>query len=228
MMGYMNIEPRLWAILLIGPPGAGKDTQAELLATELGLVQIKTSKIIEEKIAANPNDPAIQEAIKEKSSGGLVNPSLVLKWVSEEIQKIHSEGTGLIASGSPRTLPEAEIELPLLINLYGNSGVKILNINVSQDESVKRNSFRRVCEKNNHPIPNFPEYKDMAFCPKDQSPIISRQDDAPETIRHRFQVYEEQTQPLIDFFTKKEYNIITIDGDQSIEDVHRDILDHLW
>ncbi len=225
----MQIEPRLWAVLLIGPPGAGKDTQAELLALELGLDQIKTSKIIEQKFSdADPADSVLQLQKERKDQGQLVDPKLVVGWVIEHIQKIHSEGKGLVASGSPRTLSEAEDELPLLGSLYGSESLKILYINVSEDESVKRNSFRRVCEKNGHPIPNFPEYKDLVVCPKDQSPIISRQDDTPETIRNRYQVYTAETMPVIDFLSKQGYNIITIDGERSIEDVHRDILNKLW
>jgi adenylate kinase len=225
----MNIEPRLWAVLLIGPPGAGKDTQAGLLSLELGLLEIKTSKIIEKKFAeADPNDAVIQEQKKRKASGELVKPDLVLNWCLEEMKNIQSTGKGIVTSGSPRTLLEAEGELPVLKELYGETGLKIIYINVSAEESVKRNSFRRVCEQNGHPIPNFPEYEGLAACPQDGSPIISRVDDAPETIKKRYQVYVTETKPILDFLTQKGYNVITIDGEQSIEDVHRSILNNLW
>lgn len=225
----MEIEPRLWAVVVIGPPGAGKDTQAALLATELGLEQLKTSQIIEEKFAAaDPNDAVIQEQKKNKLTGGLVDPALVTSWVVERLGKIHAEGKGIITSGSPRTLPEAREEIPLLRSLYGPDALKILYIKVSKEECVKRNSFRRVCEKNSHPIPNFPEYQGMTMCPQDGSPIITRKDDTAETAAHRYDVYKEVTEPIIDFFDEKGYNIITINGEGSIEDVHRDILDNLW
>ena len=225
----MEIEPRLWAVVLIGPPGAGKDTQAALLATELGLQELKTSQIIEEKFSsADPSDTVIQEQKKIKATGGLMDPALVTSWVIERLEKVHAAGKGIITSGSPRTLPEARAEVPLLRNLYGPDALKIVFINVSKAECVKRNSFRRVCEKNSHPIPNFPEYKDMTTCPQDSSPIITRQDDTPETAAHRYDVYKEITEPIIDFLGEKVYNIITIDGEQSIEDVHRDILTKLW
>jgi adenylate kinase len=225
----MEIEPRLWAVVLIGPPGAGKDTQAALLSNELGLVQIKTSQVIEEKFALAPaDDPVIQEQKNVKASGGLVDPKLVTAWFVERLGKVHAEGKGIITSGSPRTLPEAQEEIPLLRSLYGPDALKIIFIKVSKEESVKRNSSRRVCEKNSHPIPNFPEYQGLAACPQDGSAIITRQDDTPETTAHRYEVYTELTEPIIDFFEEKGYNIITINGEASIEDVHRDILDKLW
>ena len=225
----MEIEPRLWAVVIVGPPGAGKDTQAGLLATELGLVQLKTSEIIEEKFSASsPDDQIIQEQIKRKASGGLVESSLVLQWFIERLRKVHGEGKGIVASGSPRTLPEAEAEMPVLKELYKPEGVKIIYIKLSEEESVKRNSFRRVCEKNSHPIPNFPEFNELVVCPQDGSPIITRQDDTPETISHRYRVYQEQTEPIVDFLSKEGYSVITINGEQPIESVHRDILDKLW
>lgn len=225
----MSTSDKKWAVILIGPPGSGKDTQAELLSAELGLVEIKTSKIIEEKFSlASPDDKVIQEQIQRKASGGLVEPTLVLQWFAERLRKVHGEGKGIVASGSPRTLPEAEADMPLLKELYGEDAVKIIYIKVSEEESVKRNSFRRVCEKNSHPIPNFPEYKNVTTCPQDGSPIIMRQDDNIDTAHHRYKVYQELTQPVIDFLSKSGYSLITINGEQPIESVHRDILDKLW
>ncbi len=225
----MQIEPRLWAVLLIGPPGAGKDTQAGLLSLELGLTEVKSSSIIRQKFAeADPNDPVMNEEKRLNAAGQLNTPKLVTEWVSDHMRNVHAAGQGLVTTGSPRTLLEAETQLPLLTELYGEGNVKTVYVNVSEEESVKRNSFRRVCQQNNHPIPNFPEYKDVTVCPQDGSPIISRVDDAPETIKKRYQVYVSQTQPVLDFLTKKGYNILTIDGEQSIEDVHRSILNKLW
>ncbi|HWA64639.1 MAG TPA: nucleoside monophosphate kinase, partial [Candidatus Paceibacterota bacterium] len=137
----MEIEPRLWAVLLIGPPGAGKDTQAALLALELGLVQIKTSQIIDKKFAqAGPGDAVIREQIRRKAAGDLVEPKLVLEWFVEELRALRGQGKGVVASGSPRTLYEAEAELPIFEELYGKDNLKIISLQVSEEESVKRNS----------------------------------------------------------------------------------------
>ncbi|HZZ99496.1 MAG TPA: nucleoside monophosphate kinase [Candidatus Paceibacterota bacterium] len=220
-------EPRFWAVILIGPPGAGKDTQAGLLSEELGLFEIKTSAIIDQNFKASPDDPIIKEQVERKQRGEMVEPQLVLSWVLSEIKNRAGLREGIVMSGSPRTMPEASAEMPVLKQLYGEN-LKIVYLSVNEEEAVKRNAGRRICQANRHPIPNFPEFQDLTACPKDGSPIIKRIDDAPETLHKRYQVYLKETTPVLDFLSKEGYNIIQINGEKTIEDVHRDILDHLW
>ena len=132
-------------------------------------------------------------------------------------------GRGLIANGWPRRVEEAQTEVEVLEKYYGKN-IKVVTIALSEEESVKRNSKRRVCRANGHPILD----PDITVCPEDGSPLITRADDIPETIRKRYQVYLSETALIIDFLTQKGYNVITIDGEQSIEDVHREILNKLW
>ena len=217
------------AVILIGPPGSGKDTQAELLSRELKFVEIKTSRIIEEKLkSADPNDAVMNHEKELKASGQLNTSSLVEAWAIEKIEEVGKGGSGLVANGWPRKVNEAETEMLAVEKYYPKDLIRIVRIELSEEESVKRNSKRRVCEKNGHPIPNFPEYKDTVVCPEDGSPIIMRQDDDSDIARHRYKVYKELTEPVIDFLSKQGYNLITINGEQPIEDVHRDILNKLW
>lgn len=214
---------------MIGPPGSGKDTQVELLVKELNFVEIRTSKIIEDKLKlADPNDTVMNREKDLKKSGQLNTSSLVEEWVIEKIEEIGKSGLKLIANGWPRKVVEAEIEMLVVNKYYPKDFVKVVCIELSEEESVKRNSKRRVCEKNGHPIPNFPEYKDVTICPEDGSPIVMRQDDNLDIARHRYEVYKELTEPVIDFLSKQGYNVVTINGEQPIEDVHRDILNKLW
>lgn len=225
----MTGETKKWVVILMGPPGSGKDTQAELLAREVNLDHLKSSKIIENKfLTADPDDPIIRAEKEKKTSGGLVTPSLVQQWVIEEIRRSFDEDRGIIFSGSPRTVSEAEAELPVLEELYGRDNIYILSISLSLEESIKRNSHRRVCQANNHPIPNFPEYENLKNCPEDGSPIIIRSDDTAEKAKHRYKVYLAETKPVIDFLSKKGYNIVEVNGEQPIEDIHREILNKLW
>lgn len=222
----MESNPKL-AIIFIGPPGSGKDTQAEFLARELGLEVIKTSHIIEDKLAqADPDDKFMQDQKRIKDSGQLNDPHTVSEWVSETIQK--KSGKGLIFSGSPRTMQEAEVLFPVLEKIYSKDGVKIIYVNINEEETVKRNSMRRVCQANGHPIWPTKENQNITACPEDGSPIITRADDTPETARNRYKIYISETAPILDFLTQKGYNVITIDGEHPIEDVHRSILNKLW
>jgi adenylate kinase len=145
----------------------------------------------------------------------------------EEIRSLHNRGMGIVLSGSPRTMFEAEGEVPVFEELYGKDNVRPIHLNLSKEESVTRNSSRRICEANRHTIPNFPIFKDITTCPKDGSRLLRRELDTPETISIRYEVYLRQTQPIISFMEENGYKMIEIEGEQSIEDVSRDILEKL-
>lgn len=213
----------------MGPPGGGKDTQAELLARELHLVEIKTSKIIEDKFAqADPNDKFMQEQLARKNAGQLVDAHTVEEWVSEAIGKAAGDNKGIIANGWPRRVSEAEIEMTEVEKHFSKENIKVVSIQVSEDETVRRNSQRRVCQANGHPVWDTQENLNLTVCPEDGSPIVTRADDTPETIKKRYQLYVTETAPILDFLIQKGYNVITIDGEHPIEDVHRQILNKLW
>ncbi|MBP9821892.1 MAG: nucleoside monophosphate kinase [Candidatus Pacebacteria bacterium] len=225
----METTQNKWAVILIGPPGSGKDTQSELLARELHFLEIKTSKIIEDKLrSADPGDLVMAHEKDLKESGQLNTSSLVEAWAIEKIEEVGKSGDGLVGNGWPRKLEEAEIEMPAVDKYYSKDSIKVVYIKLSEEESVKRNSKRRVCEKNGHPIYDTKDNEGITACPQDGSSIIFRADDTPETIKKRYQVYVSETEPVIDFLSKKGYNVITINGEQSIENVHREILNKLW
>ncbi len=225
----MTNEPKKWAVILIGPPGSGKDTQAELLARELKFVEIKSSKLIEDKIkSADPNDPIMNREKELFYSGQLNTREFVDAWIIERIEAVASTGIGLIGNGWPRETSEVETEMSAVERFYPKDSIKVVTIELSEEESVKRNSKRRVCEKNGHPIFDTTGNEEVTVCPQDGSAIILRADDAPETIKKRYRVYIDRTKPVLDFLSKRGYNVITINGEQPIESVHRDILDKLW
>ncbi len=218
-------------IILIGPPGSGKGTQAEMLAEKLGLFHLQTSKLGEAKIN-NPelvkNNLEIAEAKQLYDSGKLWPHTWTASLVIEKVEEMASLGKGIVLDGSPRVIHEAVLEMPIMKALYGSDNIKIFEIKLSDEESFKRNSHRRICKLNQHPIPNFPEFENITACPKDGSEIIVRTLDDPEVIKKRYQVYLSETEPIIDFLIKEGYNLVTINGEQPIEDVQRDILDKLW
>mgnify|MGYP001611623089 CR=1 FL=1 len=152
---------------------------------------------------------------------------MVLEWIKEKIKEVANEGRGIVFSGSPRTIYEAEGEIPVLEELYGKENTKVLNIEISEEESIKRNSKRRICKESRHPIPNFPEFEEITKCPKDGSEITTRILDNPETIKVRYREYINRTLPIIDFLKKRDYNILEINGEQPIDDVFKDIVSEL-
>ncbi|KKR02351.1 MAG: Adenylate kinase [Candidatus Yanofskybacteria bacterium GW2011_GWA1_39_13] len=215
-------------IVLVGPPGAGKGTQADLLAEDFGFLHFETSKIIEGKFNnAGAGDVEMANQYEMFKSGKLNDPKLVRAWVVEEIEKIGKEKKSIVFSSSPRTIFEAEGEMPLLESLYGKENIFAVNIEVSEEESMKRNSNRRICKANRHPIPNFPEFVGIETCPKDGSEIVTRVLDNPETIKVRYATYLEETKPVLDFLEERGYKIIGINGDQPINAVHDDIMNEL-
>ncbi len=216
------MKPKVF--FLIGPPGSGKGTQADLLAKELGFFHFETSKIIEEKFeTASPQDKEIAHQKEHWIAGELVHQELVAKWLLEEVEKLKDKTGGFVFSGSPRGASEAEQELNYLSQIYGKENLVCVEIKLSEEESVKRNSSRRICKANRHPIPNFPEYAGIKVCPEDGSEIITRELDKPEIIRERYQVYLRDTAPVIEYFKQNGYKVVEVNGEQPIEDVFRDI-----
>lgn len=211
-------------IFLIGPPGSGKGTQAELLAKELGFYHFEISKVIEKNFKeADPKDKEISHQKEHWISGELVHPELVARWFIDQVGSLKDRVSGFVFSGSGRNLKEIEEELDYLEKIYGKENIGAVEIKLSEEESVKRNSHRRICEKNRHPIPNFPEYADIKVCPEDDSKIITRPLDKPEIIRERYKVYLQETQPVIDYFRQSGYKVKEVNGEQPIEDVFKDI-----
>ncbi|MBI2062763.1 MAG: nucleoside monophosphate kinase [Candidatus Yanofskybacteria bacterium] len=217
----------LKVIIFIAPPGAGKGTQAELIAKKFDLEHVETSKLGEDQIN-NPElvktDSEVAEAKRRYDSGDLFPPPWTAKLVIGKARESASAGRGMVFSGSPRTLYEAENEIPEFEKLYGRENIKIFYITLSEEESIRRNTSRRICEKNRHPIPGFPQYRDLVTCPEDGSLIITRSLDKPEIIKERYRVFLEETKPVLDYLKNNGYDVITIEGEQPIGMVQEDIL----
>ena len=233
-MELQNFDKMGKVIILIGPPGSGKGTQAELLAEKLGLFYFETSKIGEAKlkqakkgdcVVINGQKYSLAQEKKLSEKGILWTPEVVAFWVKQEIEKLSNQGKSLVLAGSPRTLYEGKELIPLLKKLYDPKNIQIILIKLSKEQTIWRNTRRRICSECRRPIFPSEETKKLTQCPKCGAKLVVREDDKKETIKVRLKEYEERTKPLIEYFKEEGLKIKEVEGEQSIEDVHKDILE---
>ncbi len=212
-------------VVLIAAPGSGKNTQsAELTKRYPHCFHFELSAVLEHEIKnSDPSDPKMAHAKKLFEAGELLPSDMVLKIVIDTMKEKANQGLSIVFNGPFRRLGEAEAELPVLESLYPKNKIHIVNIDISEEESIRRNVARRVCV-NRHVIPDFEEYKNITVCPFDGAELQKRTLDTEEKARHRFEVYKEETEPVLKFFQDKGYEIIRINGEQDIQKVHQDIL----
>ena len=221
-------------IIIMGPPGSGKGTQAELISERFNLYHLETSKIIEKNFAVAKKGDFVKigskkyflrEEKKLRESGKWMSPPLIAFWVKNKIKELSKEGKGIVLSGSPKTLYEAEEAVPLLKKLYGVLNIKIILIEQSPEVSIWRNSHRRICDLMRHSILYTEETAKLKECPFDGSRLVFREDSNPKVIKSKLREFQERTIPLINYFEKQEgLKTKKINGEQPVVDVFKDIL----
>ena len=210
-------------LILLGPPGAGKGTQASSIVAEYGITHISTGDIFRHNIK---NETELGKKVKSYlDKGQLVPDELTIDLVWDRLSKDDCK-KGFLLDGFPRTINQAEA-LQKGLEKRGLKLDKVVNIDVDKNILVKRLSGRRVCKNcgETYHIDNKPTLKD-GVCDKCSGEVIQRADDNEKTVLDRIEVYEKQTFPLIDFY-KNLGLILTVDGTLSIEDVFSQIKESL-
>ena len=200
-------------VIFLGPPGAGKGTQAQLICAKLGIPQISTGDMLRQAIAKQT-----ETGLKAKSymdAGQLVPDAVVIAIVKERLQDADCQ-KGYILDGFPRT-----VELAQALAAFATIDA-VVNISVSDESLVKRLSGRRVCPTCGAPY-SVDRLNGETKCAVDGTTLIQRDDDKPETVLGRLTVYHQKTAPLIDFY-QKEGKLLTVDGSQGLESVSEAIL----
>jgi adenylate kinase len=166
----------------------------------------------------------ISDELEKRRQGVLCSVEFTAHLMNKRIGEIHGLGKSLILSGSPRSLPEAEIEMPFLEELYGKENIHVLFLDLPQEQTIFRNSNRRICELMRHSILYIPENANLKRCPLDGSRLIHRDLDNVETIKRRLEEYEQTAAPLEDYYRKNNYNLKKIDANQYVENVFDNII----
>lgn len=183
-------------LVFLGPPGAGKGTIAKVAKEALGVPHISTGDLFRANIK---NETELGKRVKEiLASGGLVPDEITIKMVENRLSESDCE-MGYILDGFPRTIPQAEA-LSKMSNVEG-----VINFVLSEEEIIKRLSGRRMCPSTGrtyHILFNPPKVEGIDD--ETGEPLIQRDDDKPEAIRHRLELYNEATAPLIDYYKAKD------------------------
>lgn len=205
--------------ILIGPPGAGKGTQAERLVGDFGLPFYATGDIL--RGAVKDGSELGRRAQELMATGDLVPDDVICGVIIERIDSPEARD-GFILDGFPRTIPQAERLDEALEDLDRRLTAALL-IEVPDDDVIRRLSGRRVCEKNGHLYHvELDPPKNPGFCDQDGSPLVQREDDREETVKHRLEVFHEQTEPLVGHYERQGL-LRRFDGTRTPEEVHSHI-----
>ena len=207
-------------IIMLGAPGAGKGTQAKLIAEKYNIPHISTGDIFRANIKEGTE--LGKEAKQYMDKGQLVPDELTVRILLDRVAKDDCKN-GYVLDGFPRTIPQAEV-LDTEVAKLGDKIDFAIDVDVPDENIIKRMSGRRSCPGcgRTYHIVHIPPKKE-GICDDCGKELVLRDDDKPETVKSRLDVYHKQTQPLIDYYSKQ--NILrTVDGTQDMETVFSDIV----
>ena len=210
-------------IIMLGAPGAGKGTQAKMIAEKYSIPHVSTGDIFRANIK---NGTELGKQAKDyMDAGKLVPDELTVKILLDRVAQDDCKN-GYVLDGFPRTIPQAEV-LENALNELGDKIDFAVNVDVPDENIVRRMSGRRACLKcgATYHIEHIPP-KQEGICDTCGSELVLRDDDKPETVQNRLKVYHEQTQPLIDFYTERKV-LKTVDGTKDMKEVFADIIEIL-
>jgi adenylate kinase len=208
-------------VVLMGPPGGGKGTQAQRITDELGIPQVSTGDLF--RAMKTLDTPLARQVQDIMASGDLVPDDVTVQMVKERLSEQDCAG-GAILDGFPRTTAQADALAEMLADSF-NTGVTVaVLIDISEAEAVKRISGRRSCPacKRVYHVDYDPP-RQAGVCDDDGTPLDQRKDDQPDVVRDRYQVYMNKTAPLISYYEEREL-LERVNGKQPMESVTADLL----
>ena len=202
-------------IVMLGPQGSGKGTQAALIAKEFSLPHISTGDIFRENIK---NQTELGKKVLEYTNKGLLVPDELVNEIIQDALNKHPEG--FILDGYPRNIAQAKV-------LDGFEGIKIdhiIEIRISDEEAVRRISGRRTCEDCGFVTSYYAkDYdKENEKCSRCGGKMVIRDDDKEDAVKKRLEIYHNETEPIIEFYRDKDV-LLSIEGERPIDDIFREI-----
>jgi len=210
-------------LVLVGPPGAGKGTQAQFISAQASIPKISTGDIF--RASVSQRTTLGLEAKKYMDAGDLVPDQVTISMVRDRLAE-DDAADGFLLDGFPRTVPQAEVLDEILAELAGQLDV-VLELVVDDDEVVRRLSGRRTCRTCGHVWHlDFDPPSHEGSCDRCGGELFQRDDDQPETVRHRIEVYADQTAPLIAYYAERGL-LVGLDATGPVEDVTDRAIDAL-
>ncbi len=208
-------------LILLGPPGAGKGTQAQLLQEREGIPQISSGDILRRAIAQE--SPLGRTAKTDVARGALVPDEVMIGIIEERLTRADIRN-GFALDGFPRTLAQAQA-LARVLSKHGRHLDAVVYFTVKDETIIRRLTGRRVCRTAAHiyQLEYYPP-KVEGRCDVDGSELYQRDDDRPETVRHRLEVYRRETEPLVEFYRSRGV-FETIDGETGVEEAYQQLID---
>lgn len=210
-------------LVLLGPPGAGKGTQASAIVEKYNIPHISTGDIFRENIKAGTD--LGKEAKGYMDKGLLVPDEIVVSIVKDRLTHDDCK-EGFLLDGFPRTVNQAVDFDARLMDMEVQLD-KVINIDTNPEVLIERATGRRICKEcgsTYHVKYNKPQVE--GICDHDKEPLFQRDDDKEETVKKRIEVYVDQTQPLIDYYSKKSL-LFNVNGNKSIDEIFEDIVNEL-
>lgn len=203
------------ALILLGPPGAGKGTQAKLIAKRLGVPHVSTGDMFRDAVSRDTPTGHLAKPIMER--GQLVPDPIVLKMVEERLAQPDT-AKGFVFDGFPRTLPQSEQLDGILAKLRFGKPI-VVDIRVDPEKLIRRLSGRWTCSVGGEIYNLFDRPpKVPGVCDRDGGKLTQRADDAPEVVKARLVAYDRQTKPVSDYY-RQHGVLVTVDGEAGIEEV---------
>jgi len=205
-------------LVLLGAPGAGKGTQADVLTERIGVAHVSSGDLLREHRAQKTKLGSQAQSYMDK--GDLVPDDLVIKMVLGRLEE-ETDGPGVVLDGFPRTEPQA---VALDGALRGRGIDRVLHVVVPEDELIRRLSGRYSCRSCMRPFPE--EVMGAGTCPACGGELYQREDDKPDAVKNRLIVYEEQTSMLIQYY-RNQGKLVEVNGSKNVEEVTSDLLKSL-